>query len=412
MRTAACLLVLTAGLAWPGHAAAAEDTCFGLAPTLVGTPTQTLTGTDGPDVIVTNDASEVDALAGDDTVCVTGDDHSVIDLGAGSDRLLGNGAGHTVDAGDVDDVAAGQPWGTDTITVGKGYDYVFSGAPGGADANHDVIRMGAGDDTLQAYWPLPDVDAGTDKGDHLYLGYGLGRIDWVIDNRAGTVTTNGITAPSVVGFDVYDLRRLNWASLDFTGGPRGETLYVLGDYPDSDGPGAPRSDGPFTASMGGGRDELFVRSMDTGPFDLGGGKDYFWIANTIRHRDARFVVDLPRGVYGYPRRESGLTGAERLTVISGNSLVIGDDGNNFIKVHGCDPHVYAGGGDDVVVSDFDPYCKGKPLGTTAYGGPGNDRLSGGILIDRLIGGPGRDKAHGSIGKRDVCVAEIEDDCER
>ena len=70
--TAAALLS-AALLAPMGTATAAGETCQGQAATIVGTPGGQITGTEGADVIVTNDATRVDALGGDDLVCATGE---------------------------------------------------------------------------------------------------------------------------------------------------------------------------------------------------------------------------------------------------------------------------------------------------------------------------------------------------
>lgn len=57
----------------PTSARAAEQLCLGQVPTIVGAPDEfVVEGTDGPDVIITDGALEVDALGGDDLVCVTG----------------------------------------------------------------------------------------------------------------------------------------------------------------------------------------------------------------------------------------------------------------------------------------------------------------------------------------------------
>jgi hypothetical protein len=53
----------------PAHAGG--ESCEGLPATVVGTPGATVTGTDGPDVIVSAGAVEVRALGGDDVICTT-----------------------------------------------------------------------------------------------------------------------------------------------------------------------------------------------------------------------------------------------------------------------------------------------------------------------------------------------------
>lgn len=62
--------LLTPVLSVPAYAVG--ETCNGQAATLVGTPGGVVTGTDGPDVIVTNGAARVEAGAGDDVICTTG----------------------------------------------------------------------------------------------------------------------------------------------------------------------------------------------------------------------------------------------------------------------------------------------------------------------------------------------------
>ena len=69
--TTAALLGLTVLGPAAMPAQAAGETCRGEAATIVGTGS-TLTGTEGRDVIVTGPAGVVDALGGDDLICVTG----------------------------------------------------------------------------------------------------------------------------------------------------------------------------------------------------------------------------------------------------------------------------------------------------------------------------------------------------
>jgi Ca2+-binding RTX toxin-like protein len=85
---AATLLPATA----PAYAAG--ETCLGRPATVIGTPGQSvLTGTEGDDVVVTNGASDVRALGGDDWVCVRDVPDApartiAIDTGDGDDALL------------------------------------------------------------------------------------------------------------------------------------------------------------------------------------------------------------------------------------------------------------------------------------------------------------------------------------
>ncbi|GAB6985629.1 hypothetical protein [Nocardioides pyridinolyticus] len=79
-------VVVTASLTTLPDAARAAETCFGLTPTVVGSPDQEhVEGTDGDDVIVASDRTQVLALGGDDAICVRG--AARVDAGDGDDRV-------------------------------------------------------------------------------------------------------------------------------------------------------------------------------------------------------------------------------------------------------------------------------------------------------------------------------------
>src|SRR5918994_1934190 len=75
----------TAWAAPPGG----PPTCFGETATIVGSPFESITGTDGHDVVVSNGAEHVNTGRGNDLLCIT----AVLDLGtyatgAGNDRII------------------------------------------------------------------------------------------------------------------------------------------------------------------------------------------------------------------------------------------------------------------------------------------------------------------------------------
>ena len=73
MRTPATLVALSLlALGAPGssYAADAPATCLGQTATIVAANEEQVTGTNGPDVIVVTGYSDVDALNGDDLVCI------------------------------------------------------------------------------------------------------------------------------------------------------------------------------------------------------------------------------------------------------------------------------------------------------------------------------------------------------
>src|SRR5687768_17154701 len=97
-------------------ATAAGETCRGEAATLVGTG-PTLSGTEGRDVIVTGSATAVDALGGDDLICI-------VPARVSSNVLLVvSGAGADV----VDTAAVSDDYYVDTV-LGAGADTFVGGA--------------------------------------------------------------------------------------------------------------------------------------------------------------------------------------------------------------------------------------------------------------------------------------------
>ena len=125
--TAAGLLALALLAPATGPSAAAE-TGLGRTATSVGTG-PTITGTDGRDVIVTGPAHTVDALEGDDLVCVSGPDDAprvlTIDLGPGDDEVIVEPAGvvatgSRLDAGPGRDLlVAAQLEGRQAVNLGR-----------------------------------------------------------------------------------------------------------------------------------------------------------------------------------------------------------------------------------------------------------------------------------------------------
>jgi RTX calcium-binding nonapeptide repeat (4 copies) len=146
--------------------AVAADTCFGLAPTIVGSG-DAIVGTEGNDVILAEGVEFVRGLGGNDAICVKGG--KSIDAGAGNDRvslkdvraprtlvILGNGS-DLYEGSDVDDrvwedtdgadsVRETGPETTDVVRTYGGDDKVSSGSWGGV--NDDQIDLGSGDDSV------------------------------------------------------------------------------------------------------------------------------------------------------------------------------------------------------------------------------------------------------------------------
>jgi Ca2+-binding RTX toxin-like protein len=117
--TAAALLGLT--LLTPAQAATTTaETCLSRPATVVGTG-PTVTGTEGRDVIVSGTATTIEALGGDDLVCVSQPGQTpvvlAVDAGSGSDMVV-------VETADV--VATGS-----RVGGGRGRDQLIAAQPGG-----------------------------------------------------------------------------------------------------------------------------------------------------------------------------------------------------------------------------------------------------------------------------------------
>ena len=184
----AVALLGAALLAPVGTASAAGETCQGQAATIVGTPAGQITGTDGADVILTNGATRVDALGGDDLVCATIEYGATFTyvfaiLGAGADTFIATERGQsTIYAGTADgtdteaDVIrssgyaslvnsgmAGQP-NADIIDLGRNSEVSWSGiqtAPSAVSAGMDgilTVRSANGDVTMDARGTVTGAD--------------------------------------------------------------------------------------------------------------------------------------------------------------------------------------------------------------------------------------------------------------
>src|SRR3954454_5882595 len=168
---AALVLGVMGVTAVPSPAAGAVETCFGLAPTIVGTDgDDTIVGTDGGDVIVgLGGADTISGSDGDDTICagpgidlVYGEAHFIADLpgkdlldgGPDNDSLygdigVGTGGAGSPEPGD-DDIIYGRD-GDDRVFGETGQDHVFGGAENDrveGNYGNDDVRGGTGDDTV------------------------------------------------------------------------------------------------------------------------------------------------------------------------------------------------------------------------------------------------------------------------
>lgn len=396
---AALALVLTGSVVPPLPDAAGGPTCQGVAATIVGEPGGRVVGTSGPDVVVTNGATEVMAGDGDDLVCATAssarDSISVV-LGAGDDTYVGGRAREYVDARDE---------GHDTVRTGGGNDSVVTGSASGPD--QDVIDAGASGDHVIVngiVGPAARLSGGDGRDMLIATIPSSGR--WVFDNRAGEVRHDGASAWRFGGIERFQLGQIRAVGrISFIGGPDDDLLIA--------------TTASFTgARLGGGQDTLYLgspRLRRLTPLDGGAGRDRLLLMpHGIERPVPHAELDLGRGSLSYvdrSGRRSDLTvrGFESVDVHAGSARLTGSAGPDTLTAWSCDVTVSAGGGNDRLGVLPERRC-GPASARLLAGGPGDDRLTGTFYDDTLLGGPGRDRADG-LGGRDRCQAEEPRRCE-
>ena len=396
----------------------AAGTCLGSPVTLVGTSGSVLTGTDGPDVIDTNDATLVYALGGADIICANG--RSVVDagdgddtvdgtsqprgsvtLGAGADRYQGGPGFDFVRAAQIIDDGSGGPihdLNVDVIDTGDGDARILSGyilAP-----NADRITVGDGD--AEVSWagiPGPGGFLHLGRGSHgLTLGFnqhGLPVHDWVID-ASGTVETP--LADRLVNLSGHLSRVRLVGRL-----PAGATLTYLGSQ------GAERvwldGHGVVSVRTQGGQDRVVLacnRLTAGSSFSAGPGHDSL---NITYCQNARIDLDSHR------LNSASLRGFERVDVRAATIDLRGNEAANRLTADGCQVRVDGRrGADDIVVRTYPRglSCDGS---RKVDGGAGDDHMVGSLRGDVLVGGDGFDQAYGR-GGLDTCRAEVTRRCEK
>ena len=415
--TTAALLGLA--LLTPATAAtAAGETCRGEAATIVGTG-PTVTGTEGRDVIVTASAGVVDALGGDDLICVTGpgansnllsvhagagDD--VVDstavgsniyvtatLGAGADTFVGGASGDTVHAG-AERVTGdggftfGADTEKDTIDTGAGNDAVWTGSPGSPSS--DAVVLGLGTDRVYLGASSSTSEAVLDGGegeDALNLFGGAG--DLTLDMAAGTFTSPQGTA----GFRSFEVTSLEvgtgTVAYRGTEGDDDVTLRPTGGVPTLD------------MTTGGGDDDVTIEpatAIGTGSrIDTGAGTDTLVAATGT----GRLALDLATQRFGVGGVDAVAVGLEDAFLMAPEVVMNGDDGDNELLWNGCDATLRGGLGDDSLRWQFDSVFDTYKFGCTGEvsmnGGDGRDTLRGSGKDDLLIGGRGHDTIEGRGG---------------
>jgi Ca2+-binding RTX toxin-like protein len=407
-------LVLTVPVLWLAPTAVhAAGTCQGLSATIESPGGGTVTGTDGPDVILVTGPATVSALGGDDTVCVAGgsldagagDDHVVAAGAHGQEAVLGPGDDSYASTGLIDrvDLDEGDSAGTDTIDSGAGLnDEIGTGTA--KDPNHDHVttdeygsvhlQAPAGSDVRLSGGGAIDLDAAD-------------AASYVFDAPHGTLERNGTRVASYDDttkvFEVAGRR----ARVTVHGSDTSDFVWV-------------RRVAAFQADLDGGSDHvyLFPGSPRHGRIDGGHGDDWLFahakdsaVGDLARHRLT--LTSRGRAARWQPTSFGNVQVAGLRIDIRGSSA------GETIKGFGCDVTLRGLGGKDALqVGGFErgwppaSRCPGGEKGQHGhlYGGGANDTLWGGDGPDVLLGGAGRDTAGGQ-GGRDRCEAERETSCE-
>lgn len=414
-------------------AAAGDQACLGEPATIVGEPGSTVNGTDGPDVIVTNGATETYAGTGDDLVCVTGGSRTEdVDVSAGDgDDVVDTTASTALraqvrlDDGDdsftggpgPDHVSASDPWesprgqGADLVNTGDGDDLVETGGGSFTSPDHDVIDLGRGRDSVWlqgAVDPQLPLDGGPGS-DELEFGRGTMRQALVIDNAAGHATAAGEPVTTWSGFE-----RFRFAPMGVVKPPS----FVGGAGPDRVWTAVPLT----SVDLGGGDDlldlELQDKLVDHASYVGGRGHDAFILYAGAGDQARRVEIDLPHRTLLFRRDEQAvralLRGFETHRMFAVRLDFYGTAAPDHVQWLGCRGVIRTRGGDDLVeeLSDGDAGCGsgGSTAQLVVRGGPGADRLIGNDYPDTLFGGPGKDRAEGR-GGQDRCVAEVRIRCE-
>ncbi|MCF6377961.1 hypothetical protein L2K70_10115 [Nocardioides KLBMP 9356] len=416
-------MLVGAALLQPTTATAQAPPCQGKAVTIDGRGATQVIGTEGDDVIVSDTASEVIALGGNDLVCLAaGHANPVVRAGAGDDVVDATAAtGTNTFLGEGDDTYLGSRY-RDVVAAGDGetddrgrdvvdtgprselQDVVYSGEPG--RPNDDQLRAGY----VELWWSGSSTGTATLDGgvaSTLHLRPEVSRlwvwasIDVMFVEGQPNQELSGFTDFAIAATD--DLERLV-----FGGGPADEHVTVDG----------PSSRTKLDIDLGRGDDELELTYYGTSHprTSLSGGRGTDRLALGV-HGPSDVSVDLGRGrlTLGRGSRPVAARGFEDASVLAQRVDVVGTSGPNTIEVGPCRGTVEGRGGSDTLSAYVDTPrgsrvgCRGA-RGVLLAGGAGADRLFGAGGADLLVGGPGRDRADGGRG-RDTCSAEVVTSCE-
>ncbi len=350
--------------------AAAGQTCRGEAATIVGSG-RLISGTEGRDVVVTNGASTVKTLGGNDLVCVTGrlkDKYEAVYItaGAGDDVVDGSTSPRQM-------VDADLGTGVDRFIGGNGDDYVDAVPPGPDPAMEpDTFSGGGGDDVVGLY---------------------VGTAASVIDNSRGQFSQGQRVLSTWSGmeeFSIFTSEGENRGDVDFIGTAADESIN---DF--STAAGVSRFD------LGGGNDSYYGGAAPKPGSTVTGGKgrDLFYLTSESGLLD----LDLASGLLQIGDTAPYSLNAdsfENASLFATRVVLAGDNGANKLALRACDGTVQGRKGSDKISRKYDMVFESSLDCTetlNANGGPGRDKISGTRGDDVLSGGSGNDRIRGGFG---------------
>ena len=343
-------------------------------------------------ILVTGSAT-VNALGGDDTICVAG---GLVDAGAGNDSvtvsfsgavgqkaILGPGVNHYTSTNQVqDDVVSGVATEPDLDVINGG-----GGAYGPVDGVTLLLAPGSHPQVDKAYLVVRGVPGDSAAWDVQLPGT-------VSRDGVPMGTFTNISSTSNISSITVDLGPS--ASVSVHGTPGNDTVRL----------GAGRID----ADLGRGKDTAnFDRDLTVpaaGRLDFGRGHDTLNVDSS-----GKVSVDLRKGRMG----KLGLAGVEESVISAKRVTFQGGPGRDRILTIACLSVLRGGPGNDYIAHAGEDDRQTSPSCDSfrfrIFGQGGNDELYGWSGRDLIDGGHGHDSANGRYDV-DVCRAEVEKGCER
>ncbi len=322
---------------------------------------QTLTGTEGQDIILGG--------GGADNISGLGE-NDLLDGGAGADNIQGGAGNDTIIGGTGGDQLSGQ--GGDDIfnyAFGDGADTV----DGGADTDRLNIAGTLANNTLGV------VFNGTSLTN--FAGGTLANVEAVTADLLG----NGATGDTLTYAGTL---AANGVTVNLSTGTASGFTSIAGIENVTGGAGADRLTGNANANtlVGGASDDRFVATINDGNDNYTGnaGSDTYDLSGTTAGATVNAAsstsAETGTDTLGAIENVIGSQGDDSITFNGGVNIIDGQGGNDVINSGGGNDNVSGGAGNDTITA-----------------GAGNDTINGSDGNDTLIGGTGLDIMTGGLG---------------